>query len=604
MELSEAKLKVKESYNIVDLVEQENVSLTVAGPGQYSGLCPFHNEKTPSFRVSEPFQNYRCFGCGASGDIFTFIQETRGCTFMEALKFLAESKGIEITSSYKGEEGPKTDIKRMYELLKDSYNFYRSEYTKLDSNHPAKKQVADRGLPLDHPALGYAPEKSTSLYELLKLKGYPEDLMLESELICEKDGKYFDFFYKRLVVTLSDFSGRPVSYSARKLFENDNRAKWVNGKASPVFQKKDTLFNLNAAKKDARISNKIILAEGPFDVLAIAEAGYKNSVASCGTAFTEGHLKSARQIVGENGELIFAFDGDKAGIDAALKIFLHFPVAHSISKVALFPEGQDPCDYLQAKGADEVKKIIDEAIPLPDFILKEVSRRFPGVDMDSRYKFVRILATQFLPVMTDNLLLDYTVRRASVISSIPTSAIYEIYEDSKKKKPSLRKPTEKVATAPRLDKEKLKISLNNLDDSDVCYVKSLSLLILHPRDLAIYLKEFTISDKFLPFLREFRASVNKTIGQGKPYRFLTEDYSDSEFAKLLQVNSEKMPEYGDKDELVNHFKVLMSHAEKVYKNQARQVQLSNTMNALSEAKTKEEVKSLLQLHDDHSEKLN
>lgn len=594
MNLSEAKAKVKEVYNIVDLVEQESVTLSISGPGEYKGLCPFHNEKTPSFKVSEPFQNYICFGCGATGDIFSFIQETRGCSFVEALKFLAESKGIEITDAYSKDEKPKVDLKRMYELIKDTDLFYRSEFDKLDNSHPAKKQIIDRGLDINNKVFGYAPERYGALYEHLKAKGYSDELMLQSELICEKDGKYFDFFYRRLTITLADFSGRPVSYSARKLFENDTRGKYVNGKASPVFQKKATLFNLNLAKKTARLENKIILSEGPFDVLAIVKSGYENAVASCGTAFTEEHLKAARQLVGESGELIFAFDGDSAGIEAAMKIFLHFPVAHSISKVALFPEGKDPCDYLQSEGAEAVKEIIDNAKPLADFVLRELANHIELTDMDSRYRFIKTLVSKYLTVVTDKILLEYLIRKASVMSGIEMNKITALYSETKNSVKT-RKITE--PEGPIHQELKLKIELNNLDESDLCYVRGLSLLVRYPLILAPKLSKFTIPEKFLPFLHEYKNSVNKTFSAGHPYRFIYDEYDDQDFAKLLQQTSEKFLVYNDDDTISHHFDLIMTYAEAVYIEQMRQNELSRISAALADAKTPQEIAELLTLRE-------
>ncbi len=596
MSSKDIKRQVKEAYNIVDLVEQENVSLSVSGPGEYKGLCPFHSERTPSFKVSEAFQNYICFGCGETGDIFSFIQKTRGCSFMESLKYLAESKGIKLEDNFSKEsDEPKVDLKKMYELLRDTNEFYKAEFKKLDESHPAKKQIIDRGLDVNDEIYGYAPEKYGALYALLKNKGYTEELMLQSELIGEKDGKYFDFFYRRLTVMLADFSGRPVSYSARKLFENDTRAKWVNGKASPIFQKKATLFNLHRAKKEARLRKQIILCEGPFDVLAIEKSGLKNTVASCGTAFTEAHLKSARQLVGPDGELLFAFDGDEAGIEAALKIFLHFPVAHSISKVAIFPEGKDPCDYLIESGPESVNKVITSAKPISDFVLNQLTKEINLTDMDSRYKFVKLLVSKYLIVVKDNILLDYMIRKASIMSGIEKEKIVNLFNEAKQSTPQRL-----VAQTAEQEKEKLnlKIELNSLDESDLCYVKGLSILISQPLLVAPEMKNFKIPDKFKSFLREFKQILNNEINNNLPYRFIIEEYDDSDFAKLLQKTSQKLMNYTDDLEVVNHFNTVMSHGQKFYEQQEKQKELSNIASALSEAKTTEEIIELLKLRDE------
>lgn len=596
-DFNQQKAKIKEAYNIVDLVEQENVSLSVSGPGEYKGLCPFHNEKTPSFKVSEPFQNYYCFGCGASGDIFTFIQETRGCSFPEAMLYLAESKGIEVDFGTKGrtDTGPKIDLKKMYSLVKDANTFYRNEFEKLDNSHPAKKEILKRGLDVENEVFGYAPERYGALYNHLKEKGYSDELMVQSELIGQKDGKYFDFFYGRLTITLADFSGRPVSYSARKLFDKDSRAKYVNGKASPVFQKKATLFNLHNAKKTARLEGNLILSEGPFDVLAIEKAGFTNAVASCGTAFTEEHLKAARQLVGENGQLTFAFDGDSAGIEAAMKIFIHFPIAHSVSKIALFPEGMDPCDYLQKEGPDKVKEIIENATPITDFVLQEVANHVQLTDMSSRYKFIKILVSTYFSKMTDDVLLEYMMRKASVISGVEIQKIRDLQDDFKKNN------HKRALKEQKHEQEELnmKIELNSFDDSDVCYVNAFSMLIKDPLELIPLTKGVPIPDKFKEFLRELVNNVKRYKAQNKPYRFIAEEYSDVDFAKYLQNVSNNALSHSSMDELKAHYELVLESGVKFYESNVRQAKIASIKAALAEAKSNDEVLEMLKLLEEH-----
>lgn len=581
---------IKEAYNIVDLIESENVNLKSAGPSIYKGLCPFHSEKTPSFTVNEQFQNYRCFGCGANGDIITFIQETHGWSLIEAVKYLAKNKGISLElNDYKPDDGPKIDIKKMYSLVKDAEEFYRSEFIKLDNSHPAKKEVLKRGMSVDNPVFGYAPERNKALYSHLLQLGYSEELMLQSELIASNNNNFYDFFYGRLTITLSDFNGRPVSFSARKLFDTDNRAKWVNGKQSPVFQKKSVLFNLHNAKKSARLNEQIILAEGPFDVLALTMAGCENAVASCGTAFTEEHLKAARQLVGENGTLIFAFDGDAAGIQAAVKEFIHFPISHAISKIALFPENQDPCDCLLAAGPERVKQIIDEAIPITDFILKVSSEKTTLDDMDSRYRFIRYLTSKIFPIMTDSILRDYMIRQASIMAGIDINKINELITQPKEQNLLNNKKTQSSD-----EKLHIQIELNEADESDMCYVKAFSILIKDPKHLAKITNKVKVPDKFKNFLKEIALNYKKYTQKNMSFRFIPEDYSDSDFAKyLLNINNDN--EYSDIDEMKSHYLFLLQAAEKFYIDSLKEQKKINIINALSSTKTNDELISMLKL---------
>lgn len=584
---------IKETYNIVELVEQENVSLSVSGPGEFKGLCPFHSEKTPSFKVSEPFQNYYCFGCQAKGDIFSFIQETRGCTFMDAVKYLAANKGIELDiDDGSSEDGPKVDLKKLYSLLKDSRDYYRQQYDMLDASHAAKREISKRGLDINDEVYGFAPEKYGALYEHLKNLGYSEALMLQSELISKNDqGQFYDFFYGRLMITLADFSGRPVSYSARKLFETDTRAKFVNGKASPIFQKKATLFNLHNAKRSARQKKEIILTEGPFDTKALEKSGFDNATASCGTAFTEEHLKSAMQLAGENGTLIFSFDGDEAGVEAALKTFKHFPIAHSMSKIALFPEGKDPCDQYIEHGAEGVAEIINSAIPITDFVLKSLANSMEITDMSSRYRYVKTIISEYLVVMTDQVLLDYMLRRLSIISGVDVAQIKDLYKDTKSGNKN------RQVTQPVKDEEELhmQVQINSLDDSDVCFVSAFSMLVRFPEQLSPLSKGVDFPPKFIPFLQELVGNIKRYKESNREFRFIPEEYTDSDFAKYLQNVSGTKQFLDDTEEMQNHYKHIIKTGEKFYKNSVREAEKSNILAAMSEAKSNDELFQMLKL---------
>lgn len=593
MDLKEQLALIKNEYNIIDLVQEENISLKPSGPGTFKGLCPFHNEKTPSFTVNERFQNYRCFGCGESGDIFSFIEKTHGCSFMESVKYLADAKNISIKLTNSSNHKPKYDIKRLYELVNDAYLFYRNEFNKLDNNHPAKKEILKRNLSIENPVFGYAPESYGALYNHLKKLGYTEELMLQSELIGEKNGKYYDFFFKRLTIVLSDFNGKPVSFSAKKLFETDNLGKYINGKASPVFQKKATLFNLNNAKKEARIEKNIILTEGPFDVLAMQAADINNVVASCGTAFTEEHLRSARQIVGEEGKLIFAFDGDSAGLEAAMKVFLHFPIAHSFSYVLFFPQDLDPCDYYLKYGKDALNdfaKNNNNHVPITDFVLNALADKIKLTDMDSRYKFIRILCGRYLSIMTDNILFDYMIRKASVMSGLSVIQIKEIYNQLKTKTPTHKKQNNQDTINDTLHPQ---ININTFDDIDECYLTAFSMLINYPSLLINLNKGVKWPKKFMPFLKEFVVNYKKYLSKKQDFRFIPEDYSDVDFAKYLQNYKTLDDEFLNDDELCSHYKLVIEAGQKFLSDRENEDKKSNILMAMNEAKSNKELLEML-----------
>lgn len=580
--------KIKSAYDITEVVQQENVELHSAGPGKYKGLCPFHTEKTPSFTINENFQSYRCFGCGAHGDIFTFIENIRGCSFMDAVKYLAEMKNIKLEfTGYSGESKPKTDIKGLYNLLQDSYNFYRAEYDKLPNEHPAKQEVIKRGLDVNNPVFCYAPERYGALLTYLSNKGYSKELMVQSELIHEKNGRYFDFFHARLMITLSDYSGRPVSYSARKLFDKDTMAKYVNGKQSPVFQKKATLFNLDKAKKSIRETKTAIVCEGPFDVLALQASGIENAVASCGTAFTEEQLRSIEQIVDVDGKLIFSFDGDEAGVAAAIKTFNHFPLVHGNSNVVLFPNGMDPCDYLIKYGPDKMDLVFKRQMPIIDFVLMALSRKLHIGDMQSKFKFAKLTMSKYVPMVTEQVLRDYMIRRVSVMAGIPVDELT----------PMLGKPLKRIE---RFEHKEDGTQANNESEipvknkSDASYIAAFALLINRPELLFQKLLTFKLPTKYRPFIRELQEQCRKYYSQGQQVRIIPEAFSMSNFVNKLQ-NKKIGVDFSNDTEIMKQFTHLLEIATQQHKEEIKSAKNLSISQALSQAKTHDEIIKLLQL---------
>lgn len=586
-------IKVKSAYNIVDLIEMENVSLKSTGADEYTGLCPFHSEKTPSFKVNETFQNYRCFGCGASGDIISFIENTHGTSFYDSLVYLADNKGIELEVGDGEDERPRVNTSGLLKIVSDAYNFYKAEFDKLDDSHPAKQEIIKRGFSIDNDTYGYAPEKYGALYEHLLRLGHKKELMLESELIMEKDGKYFDFFYGRLLFTIRDFTGRPITFSSRKLFESDNRGKYVNGKNSPIFNKATALYNIDRAKKEARLSKKIYLVEGQFDVEAFRASGIDNVVASSGTAFTEGHLKAARQLVGEDGELIFSFDGDEAGVNAALKIFTNYPTSHDISKVVIAPSGADPADVYLKFGSAGMDELINSAVPITDFVVSEVAKLSKITDITSRYNYIKTLSSEYLSVMNDKILLDYMIRRASVISGLDTDKIKDVLGDVKKPN---RKKTESTAHKnEEIEELKVMVPINEDDDSDKCFISAMSLLIWRSDILLNESKGRFIPSKFNDFLAQFIKKVRMSEREDRDFYFIVEEYEDTDFAKLLMNIDNSMLKDLTDEELIEHYIDLMDRGEAFYKSAEYEKKKSELIGALNQATSNEEILSMIKL---------
>lgn len=426
-DMKQVVAQVKLAYDIVEYIQQSGVSLKQRG-NKWIGLCVFHNEKTPSFSVDSHFQNYRCFGCGASGDIFSFVEKNEHLEFMEAVKKLAEDKNITIEF----DSSSNVDYKSLRACIKSAANFYVSEFRKLSKTHPAVVEIADRKLSLKSSLYGYAPEGRNKLYNYLKNEGFSDDSILLTG-VCkksEKTGAIFDFWQGRLMFFVTDISGRPIGFSGKKLFEEDKMGKYVNSSDSVLFDKGNSLYNIHKAKSVAAEKKTLYVNEGQFDVSAMIEAGLPNSVASLGTAFTLNQGLMARRLVSENGKIVFCFDGDKAGIEAANKVFKNIPSIHSQSYAVPFPDDMDPCDYSKDNGAEELANYIEKnTIPLVEFVIDNMAKDY---DMDSaldRSKYIDAVA-KILATITSTPLRESYIRRVSLDSFTPVDAVREIVSNS------------------------------------------------------------------------------------------------------------------------------------------------------------------------------
>lgn len=401
--------QIKQVYDLSEYLRSTGIELTPAGVNKWKARCPFHNEKTPSFVINDNFQNYRCFGCGVSGDLLSYVMAMENYNFYEAMKKLAEEKGIviEIDESKIG-----IDYDSLYKILKLSANYYCKLFNDLPKQHAAKKEISDRKLTFDNSAqgnikYGYSPD-GNQLYKMLHSKGFSDDLIIQSGMCRRNDnsGDMYDFFRSRLMFVFTDRAGKPIGFSSRKIFEDDKRGKYVNSSDSPLFHKNRVLYNHALARLSASKEKNMFICEGQFDVAAFVEAGMGNAVASSGTAFSKEHINECNKLVGNNGELTFCFDGDEAGIKAAMKVFTNYPEVHENSRAVLFPQGQDPCDYLRVNGEEKFKEFVSSGESMVDFIINQTKNNF---DMDSvldRDKYVkecaRVAKTITNPLLREN----------------------------------------------------------------------------------------------------------------------------------------------------------------------------------------------------------
>lgn len=351
---------IKAGVNIVDVIS-EVTPLTKAGR-QFLGLCPFHKEKTPSFNVLEDKQFYHCFGCGKSGDVFKFLEETQQISFVEAVHVLAERAGIALErTSFSQAPKPQSPNQALYDINQDAAKFYHAVLMTTTQGEVARAYLAERGLTEDLLVafgLGLAPAEPDYLYQSLSKK-HDEDTLTNSGLFNWSDNRFFDAFQDRIIFPLLDDSGRTIGFSGRVWRDNsgaDQQAKYKNTRSTPIFNKSYELYHLDKAKAVAKKTGELYLMEGFMDVIAAYRAGMTNAVATMGTALTADHVRHLKPYAKK---VVLAYDGDRAGqaaIDKALQTLNGLP-----AEIVRFPDRMDPDDFLQKNSPESLATFLTQS---------------------------------------------------------------------------------------------------------------------------------------------------------------------------------------------------------------------------------------------------
>ena len=357
--------RVREANDIV-VVVGERVALRAAGGGRYKGLCPFHEEKTPSFSVSEERQAYYCFGCRESGDVFAFTMKTEGLDFPGALAALARRAGIPMPERNPKKASRTEVLRKANELAR---LFFRRKL-KAPEGRRALDYLRERGLSdrtIDECDLGFAPDGWNQLGDTLDTQGIPASALVELGLSREgKGGKRYDFFRDRLIVPIHDAQGRVAGFAGRSL--DGSEPKYVNSPESPIYHKRSVLYGLDRARPAIRAERSAVLFEGYFDCLSAWQAGLPGAVAVCGTALSPEH---ARLLAPSCREVVVAFDSDSAGRKAAEAAVSVLLAAGLSVRVASFEEGGDPDDAIREQGGAAFRERLAAAPGFLDFLVDE-----------------------------------------------------------------------------------------------------------------------------------------------------------------------------------------------------------------------------------------
>ncbi|MDQ0676410.1 DNA primase [Pseudarthrobacter siccitolerans] len=375
--------EVRQRTDIKEVVDGY-VTLKGAGLGTFKGLCPFHDERSPSFTVRPQVGRYHCFGCGEDGDAIAFVQKQDHSSFQEAVEKLAARIGYELRYEDGGTGPNREEVGRRQRLLdahKIADEFFQSQ---LLTPGAAEARTFLHGRGFDRAAaeqfgVGYAPQGWDALLKHLRNRGFTDAELKLTGMFSEGNRGIYDRFRGRLIWPIRDIAGDTIGFGARKLYEDDQGPKYLNTPETTLYKKSQVLYGIDLAKRSIAKDRQLVVVEGYTDVMACHLAGIPTAVATCGTAFGTEHIKIARRLLsddGTGGEVIFTFDGDAAGQKAALRAFEEDQRFTAQTYVAVEPTGADPCDLRQSKGDEAVHALVQSRRPLFEFAIRTTLKQF------------------------------------------------------------------------------------------------------------------------------------------------------------------------------------------------------------------------------------
>ncbi|WBB49620.1 DNA primase [Verrucosispora sp. WMMA2044] len=392
---------VRERTSIAEIIS-DTVTLRSAGGGNLKGLCPFHDEKSPSFNVSPARNVWYCFGCGAGGDAIKFLMDAEHLSFVEAVERLAARAGLQLRYVEDDRSAPRPNRpqqgqrQRLVAAHAAAVEFYSAQLATAGAR-PAREFLAERGF--DRAAAqrygcGFAPDGWDLLTKHLRQRGFSHDELVTAGLSRPaRSGSLIDRFRRRLLWPIRDLTGDVIGFGARKLFADDDGPKYLNTPETPIYKKSHVLYGIDQAKREIAKQGRVVVVEGYTDVMACHLAGVPTAVATCGTAFGADHIGVLRRLLLDTdavaGEIIFTFDGDAAGQKAALRAFDDDQRFVGRTFIAVSPDNMDPCELRLAKGDLAVRDLVARREPLVDFALRHVISRYDLDTVDGRVEAMR-----------------------------------------------------------------------------------------------------------------------------------------------------------------------------------------------------------------------
>ncbi len=418
---------VRERVHIEEVVGA-HVALKPAGVGSLKGLCPFHDEKSPSFHVRPQVGRYHCFGCGEGGDVIAFVQKIDGLGFSEAVEYLASTIGLTLRYEEGGAPRPGEEPGRRRRLLdahKLAEEFYRDQLAG-QAAAAGRAFLSARGFDraaADDFGVGFAPQGWDALTHHLRGRGFTEAELVASGLVSQGQRGVYDRFRGRLVWPIREVTGETVGFGARRLFEEDTGPKYLNTPETALYRKSHVLYAIDLAKREISKEKQVVVVEGYTDVMAMHLSGVRTAVATCGTAFGSDHARIVRRLMGDaggaggvqlasgesvGGAVVFTFDGDAAGQKAALRAFGEDQSFSAQTFVAVEPSGMDPCELRQASGPDAVRALVAGRQPLFEYVIRSTLKAYDLTTVEGRIGALRAAAPVVASIRDTALRPEYT----------------------------------------------------------------------------------------------------------------------------------------------------------------------------------------------------
>ncbi|MGV3733186.1 MAG: DNA primase [Microcella sp.] len=439
--------EVRSRTNLADIVG-DYVALKSAGVGSMKGLCPFHDERSPSFHVRPQVGFYHCFGCGEGGDVYSFLQKMDHVTFQEAVERLAARIGYTLHYEDGGQAADQGNRSRLLAANAAAEQFFRAQLSTPEAE-PARRFLGERGFDAaaaERFSIGYAPNAYDVVGAHLRGLGFTAEEILAAGLQGQGDRGPYDRFRGRLIWPIKDVTGQTLGFGARKLLETDQGPKYLNTPETPVYSKSKVLYGLDLAKRDIARGKQVVVVEGYTDVMACHLAGITTAVATCGTAFGSDHITIIRRVMGDVdnrdshglGEVVFTFDPDEAGQKAASRAFADEHRFAAQTFVAVAPDGLDPCDLRLQRGDDAVRLLIQSRKPMYEFMVRRQLDSFDLETVEGRVAAVRATAPIVAGIRDEALAIGYTRTLAGWIGIDPAEVTAAVRAARRAAPPSRR----------------------------------------------------------------------------------------------------------------------------------------------------------------------